>query len=721
MDDRKGTEHRACVWAFHEADGGFSTVGMVLALLITLSLVFSSAQVYRVQSVAADVQNVADAAALAAENQVASFYIVAQTCDAIILSMSLAGITVAGVGVACLCIPPTAELSAKLIEMSTKIFRARDKFSRNAAQGLDKLQKLLPFFAAAQAFAVAQANSDGVAGSYFGCAVLLPYEGEQIEAPELEGDEEAMSEIEEEDDAIREAAQRAEDAAEEANEHKRIAYMADCGNDPGYCMYERAASLAGLSGSRNPYYGSVDAWSFSVAMKRAKAYYPQRYSQETPSDASVGEQANSAIRSRFYAYACTQIARGYVNENAATGSFDAYFPLLPKNTEEMRSTELYTEQVYPITADEEGALTMHAWRGCPECAGRDWIGVGSVAQWEAGDYDVCPACEFGASSVGKVAAASSSISNGFEYHYRIVAEEAQAYQDACERMAPNQREVKDKASELFDTLSDLFGQASGSRIHVKPPGHYGAVAIVASSEGVPARAMFPTSFVSGNGQLGTRAAIAGATLAQDDSDETKSVLTSLLDGFRDDGSGASAPSLVLSLWSSLLGAYCNGQDALEEGVRAALSKIPFASESGLGTWATEKLKEMIAGAGLEPVELFAYKPVLVNSSHVLQADSGSFAQTLLDAKVTFSRVSISDSPLSSVIGAAEPLAEDAAVEMEEELLVATIELLGVDSASMPFSIALPSSVKQTTVSVVQSAFTRLQGLASSVSGVRRWQ
>ena len=45
-------------------DGGFSTVGVALALLISLSLVFAGAQVYRVQSVAAEIQEVADAAAL---------------------------------------------------------------------------------------------------------------------------------------------------------------------------------------------------------------------------------------------------------------------------------------------------------------------------------------------------------------------------------------------------------------------------------------------------------------------------------------------------------------------------------------------------------------------------------------------------------------------------------------------------------------------------------
>ena len=72
---------------FHEDDGGFSTVGMVLALLISLALIFTSAQVYRIQSYSADIQNVADASVLAAENQVASFYVVGQVCDAVLAAL----------------------------------------------------------------------------------------------------------------------------------------------------------------------------------------------------------------------------------------------------------------------------------------------------------------------------------------------------------------------------------------------------------------------------------------------------------------------------------------------------------------------------------------------------------------------------------------------------------------------------------------------------------
>ena len=89
---------------FRDEDG-FTTVGVALALLVTLALVFTSAQVYRVSSASADVQDVADAAALAAENEVAEFMIAVRVCDAVVLSLSLTGAAPAGLGVAALCTP----------------------------------------------------------------------------------------------------------------------------------------------------------------------------------------------------------------------------------------------------------------------------------------------------------------------------------------------------------------------------------------------------------------------------------------------------------------------------------------------------------------------------------------------------------------------------------------------------------------------------------------
>ena len=139
---------------------GFSTVGMVLALLITLSLVFTSGQVYRVQAASASVQNAADAAALAAEGPVAEFYVVVRVCDAVVLSLTLTGVAATGIGLVATCVPPLAALGAKLVEAGRTVFTARDSFATKATDALNKVQRALPYLSAAEAISVLRANSE---------------------------------------------------------------------------------------------------------------------------------------------------------------------------------------------------------------------------------------------------------------------------------------------------------------------------------------------------------------------------------------------------------------------------------------------------------------------------------------------------------------------------------------------------------------------------------
>ena len=55
-------------------------------------------------------------------------------------------------------------------------------------------------------------------------------------------------------DNFRQAAADAEEAAREANAWKERAFLRDCGDDPSYCMSERARTLAGMAGADNPRY-----------------------------------------------------------------------------------------------------------------------------------------------------------------------------------------------------------------------------------------------------------------------------------------------------------------------------------------------------------------------------------------------------------------------------------------------------------------------------------
>lgn len=706
-------------------DDGFSTVGMVLALLITLSLIFSSAQVYQVNSASATIQNIADAAALAAENEVAEFYIVAQLCDALILSLSLTGIATIGLGIVALCIPATAALSEKLIKAGNDILDSRNSFAEKAAEGLNALQKLLPFISAVNAESVVSANSGGpMNASYGGVAILLPFEGEEITVGSCEAADELSEDVDENSEEIKEAAEKAEEAAEKAREEKERAFAHDCGRNPSYCMYERAGSLSSISEMDNPLYQSADTWDFSVALKRAQSYYPLRLAAEEPTDTSIESQADSALRKRFYTYAVDELSKGYVLEEE-TGAFSAYFPILPKNTAEMKETVLYTESVYPLGIDSDGEKCMHAWSGCPVISSQEGAGTGSLAQLDSETFKTCSSCEFTVSSFGKIAAASSTIENGFEYHYRIVAECAQAYQKAREEYAPLAEEVKSLTEGLFEKVKKAFSEAASYRINPAPPGRIGVVALVVNTTSVAPSTNFASNFVDSQTNLGAQVAISAATLVEDSPEEGSTVLSSLLDGLSGESQNWGLDLLdgVLDLWSSLLFAYTQGQQAIEEGIASALDSVPLASESGLGTWAAAAFSDLVEMVGLEPANLASRKPALVNTAHVLMADDSNFSAGLIEVKQSYLALEGNGSGglFSDAVSHIEAAALESVDDFGDEIVIASIELLGEEGPSIPLTISLPASVKGVAKGFIADIIDRLRGVESSLTGLRRWE
>lgn len=698
-------------------DQGLTTTAMVVALLVSLALIFSSAQLYRVHSASAGIQEVADAAVLAAENEVAEFMVAVRVCDAVVLSLSLLSTCMYGVGVVALCVPPAASLSAKVIELASKVSEARDAFAEKASAGLNALQKALPFIAAANAAAVASANGGDVAGSqYFAAAVLVPAQGEDIAVGSLDEASELGAAVDADADAIREAAADAERAAEQADEAKRRGFARDCGENPAYCMYERAGSLAGLEGESNPLYQSVDTWSFSVALKRAQSYYRARLEREAPLSGGVEEQANSALRKRFYAYACDELSRGYVHEE--DGGFEADFPRLYRNTDELRSTALYDEAVYPVTK-RGGTLTMHAWSGCPEAAGP--VRNGTVRELEAGGFETCPSCRFTASSLGNVAAASTSIDNGFEYHYAAVAQAAEDYEQARAELDPKTAEVKEKAGSLLDRCGALASSAGSMRIAAAPPGCKGAIAMVVDTSSLAADTGFESLFVGGGQTLGARAAVSGATLAEDPAHDGASVVSSLLDGFEQDGGAAvGAARIVLDAWSGLLGAFSDGQQSLTDAVEGALDSVPLASLSGLGEWAADGLRHAFEAAGLAPADLDALKPVLVNTGYVAGADEGGFSVAFMTAKERALSLSASSTSLfTALVDDVEADAFSAVERVEEGVVVARIEL-PVGGVSIPVTLALPPTVTDQAAGLVSRCADAVRSLYGTVTGTRVW-
>lgn len=704
---------------------GFSTGGTVLAILITLSLIFSAAQVYEVNSTAADIQNISDAAALAGENEVAEFYLLAQLCDAVVLSLSLTSIAATGLGVAALCTPVTASVSKTLIKAGSDIMKARNSFAEKTVKGLNALQRLLPYQSAVAAGAVVHANSDAARQEgYVGLALLVPFEGKELSVGALRSADAVTEYIESHQEELKEAGKKAEDEAKKASGEKMRAFLHDCGNDPAYCMYERAAHLSGISEEDNPLYHTIDTWSFEVALKRAQAYYPLRAEAESPIGTSVEERADSVLRKRFYTYAAQEIAKGYVHEDE-TGSFDAFFPKVPKNTVELQGTRLYDEAVYPFTQDAAGTVTAHAWEGCPAVTSGSSIGKVSLRQLDGAPSSICASCQFTTASFGKVAAASSSIENGFEYHYRIVADSADAYRQARSRYAPEAGKVKELAGGAFEKIEDLLTEALSYRIDAAPPGRYGALSLVVKVAGGGGGSRFLSRFVSAPNTLGAQVSLSAATLVAESSEEGETVITSLLDTVKNnaDDLGVGAFDVILDLWSSLLFAYGRGQEALSEGIEKAIDTIPFASDSGLGTWASSAFKKVVHAAGLEPASLEALKPVLLNSAHVLATDEGAFSSGLLGMKIRY--VNSGDTGSGSLFSMAVSEIESATLEDFEtvagKVVIASIELFGEGGPSIPITIALPPALTDIATDAIHKAFDMVRNIESSITGIRRWE
>ncbi len=690
-----------------------TTLGIVLSLLVTLALIFSTAQVYRVNSISSRVQSVADASALAAENVVAEYMIVVRLCDAVVLSMGLTSASACGLGIVAMCVPGGQSVGEKLLESSYRIAESRDKFSRRAVDGLNRVQKALPFLCSVQAASAAAAN--GKDSHYVALALLVPSEVSDISVPTDDGAlDGALGEAKDNASEIREQARIADEAAKDANRAKQEAFEHDCGAYPAYCMAERAEKLAGLSGSDNPRYSSVDTWSFMAAVNRAKAYYPRRLAQEAPTASSVGEQAESALRKRFYAYACDMIAQAYVHDLG--DSFVCYFPTVPKNAAEVEGTSLFTDRVYPCVV-EDGKTTLHAWDGCPSAsAAQDRAAIEDIP---VSGYEPCSQCGFSRSSMGKVAAASTAIENGFEYHYVCVARAAEDYRDALDRARPAKTEVKRRVGDVFNAIGELLTHAAKMRIDANPPGATGVVVLVANTGADAPAKGFESSFVKATGNLGARVSISAATLIADPSGEGRSVIDSLTDGLKDRGSALGAMGVVLDVWSGMLEVYAGGQEALEEAIRDGLSSVPLAGPSGLGTWASSALSSVVEAAGLAPANLDALRPVVVNTAHVASRDDGAFSARLLELKrVAVENPLASNDPFAALVRAVGARVSDAVESSDGTLEVASFDFGG--GASIPITISLPEAVKDAAPGFVERLSETLIDVHSSITGARPW-
>ncbi|OUP07430.1 hypothetical protein [Collinsella sp. An2] len=656
-------------------DGAYTTLAAAVSILVVLALVFSASTAMWSMSRAGDTQVVADTTALAGANVVSSYHTTATVVDAAVLSMGLAGLCVTGAGLVGLLVPGANALAAETVQAGIRMIDARNSFATSASRGLKTLEESLPYLVAANGTRTCTAQETENL-SFVGTALAVPRESAS-EFPALEGDQVPTERLEQEAWALDEVAQELAEASEDTARSKEAAWLADCGRD-GRNMQERAAQLSGLSGAENPDYASSITWEPTVGLDRARAYYRWRLDNEAPEGSGVEAQADSAARRAFYRFALEQMERASIVEEG--GRVVSTVPLLPRNTDEVRATELYTEAVWPSSVEDDG-LTLHYASSCPGASGAAGPAI-ALSAIDAGAARECEVCRFSVGDLGKTPAASTSIDNGFEYHLREFTQALDEYVDCRNRELELERAALGQAEDAGDSFEEALSVLAGKRPRIAPPGREGCLALVSSGE-ISSPAELESSFAAGT-ELGRRGAIAAAVLAPDAATSENNVLSQFFSSLKARTGGGGAVGLiddVMGLWGELLLGYGDlaaGLSSLMDDLVGGLSTFGMGP---IASWLGERVEGAVRGLGFEPVDLSVRKPVLTDSGNVLARaglPGASAAQDLLR---------------SLTIGTTDPAAIARAIgyELGEYVASATITLAEIPlpgGGSLPLTVRL---------------------------------
>lgn len=603
---------RRGVGLFVREDGGYTTVAVALALLVSLTLVFSAAAAEWTLARSADVQRVADAAAMAGENSVAAFCTIAQVLDACVLSLGIVGTLVSGAGLVVSCVPGARAVGARVLQAGRKVLDARRRFARSCMRGLERLERALPYLIVVNSGACVAANSSqGI--SYVGCAIPFPQDSQSdYSAMRDELDADKMAETAEK---LQDATDRREAAKKRAEASRERAWRADCVDEP-CCMRSRASTLAGLGIGQNPNYSRPELWSFGAPILRSRSYYAARVAREAPDGSSPDAITNSACREAFYRYALGEVSAAWFRQ-LPDGSVDLNLPDLPHNTSEIRATTIYSSPDWPCTQENEMDVVLHSSLSCPGATG-PYLGNASLSALDAGMVIECGVCRMGPGDMGKVAAISTNANNGYEHYWRIVAKESRAYQQARREEAEAKRQMEELAEEGSSLFKRAMEQLAVPRPKICPPGSQGCVAVVGRSAGTSVPSELTQAFL-GPTQLPAGVAISAAALAPDERTDGNNVLSRLFDGItaQEGFSVGGVLGSITGVWGRVLVAYGSGYETVSGATDELLGKVDGVFGGTVGSWLSGKIKQTVRACGFEPVDMRLRKPALVSTEDVL--------------------------------------------------------------------------------------------------------
>lgn len=281
----------------------------------------------------------------------------------------------------------------------------------------------------------------------------------------------------------------------------------------------------------------------------------------------------------------------------------------------MRQTTLYTDVRWPCTSEQDGR-TLHASAACAGAKGAA-AGTASLSQLDAGAARRCDTCRMDSSAMGSVAAASTSIDNGFEHYWKIIVDESREYENAREELAQAEEQMRDLAGEGASAFDKAMEALAVPRPRLCPPGAWGCVAVATrGQEMVPSQV---TSAFLEESSVPAGAAVSAATLAPDNETEGNDVLTRSFEAISDELFEGDAGVLgsVGNLWARFLEGYGAAVGNLDSVAGSILDGIDGVFGTTVGSWLRDKIKQSMRDAGFEPADLRLRKPVVTNSQNVL--------------------------------------------------------------------------------------------------------
>ena len=336
---------------------------------------------------------------------------------------------------------------------------------------------------------------------------------------------------------------------------------------------------------------------------------------EKPQGSSVETKAESAARKAFYTYAGAEVNRAYITEDGDRAA--SYIPLLPRNTDEVRATELYTDAVWP-TSTNDGKTYLHYGTSCPNYKKGTPGGLASVAAYDG--QDRCNRCHFGVSSLGAVAAPSTSIENGFEYHFDRFKDALEDYVECRNKELELMRQTEDEADRAGNAFDQAIKALSGERPRIAPPGRNGVVALAVSgaiSSPDELNSSFNTTV-----RLGDRGAISAAVLAPDDATAQNNVLSRFFSTLEERSGGVvGVLDGVMDVWGRLLVGYGDIQGSADELMDEMIDDLGGGSGAlgSIASWLGDTVSASVAALGLEPCDLRLRKPVLTDTANVIKS------------------------------------------------------------------------------------------------------